>query len=189
MKKLVITLAVCLSGALCFTANAQALTGASLGREEVKQAVSNNCVLKAKDNLLTGSISLPAAKGFSPFVAATYENLLVDFGHGLFLGVGGRVGYIGFQTSSYDITSDLELVSKATWQSMFEVSALVDVHYVIKSFDLYGGGTVGYIINNVVDHSLFTYVLGARYFFNEHMAAGLQLGGWGTLSACFTYKF
>lgn len=186
MKKLVISLAICLSGALCFTANAQSLTSPSGNTTPAAEAAS---LLKVGDNLVTAGIGAPFTKGFTPTFSASYERILWDIGYGVYIGLGAQAEYLGYKSTGYDYDWDLGVVPTSTTLNFFELAAMANVHYSIKSFDIYSGVAAGYVFNNSLNVSSVHYSLGARYFFNDKFAAGIHLGGLREINATFTVKF
>ena len=181
MKKIVITLAIILSGAMFNNANVANAP-----------AEASSSLFMAGTNLFSAHVALPIATGFTPFFSANYERILVDLGYNIYLGAGAEAGYVGYKYQESYLTENYEIKYKNSIYSIFKASVFTDVHYtLIDALDIYAGASLGYVFNqnNIASLNFYSGFVGARYFFTNNIAVGVRYGQWGTISAGFTFKF
>lgn len=113
--------------------------------------------------------------GYGTPLIVSYERGIFDLNSNFTAGVGGMLG-VGVKNHSNDLRSRYTLFG-----------AVLNIHYCsFDRTDLFGGLTLGAEMQNLKDKStgvsssygdfLFDIHIGGRYYFNDYIAAMMQLG-------------
>ncbi len=203
-KSSITTIVLALAGSIIFNANAQTFQENS-NSSMPKSSVSANAGIITKGvSLVSANIDFNVDDGEFPFFSASYEYIVTQFNDFMSLGVGGLFGYYG-EKDNYSVINET--------MNLFGLYGMVDLHFnpiSLPKLDLYGGLLAGitkssYKVSYKGEYSeLSDYYdasddalttggvspfVGARYFINDSIAAGIRLGGWGHFNIGVTYRF